>query len=100
MSRTYSIGCRQCRKHLWIAQASGGSTTLYTGEPHTMAALEAFLFKHRGHPLVFDENCESEVADWTEIEAKPEPPTDRLTSRVRHAAPRFRILPEPRRRCL
>lgn len=74
MSRTYSIGCRQCRKHLWIAQASGDSQTLYTGELHTMAALKSFLFDHLGHPLVFSENCESEVADWDEIEARPEPP--------------------------
>ena len=39
-----------------------------------MAALKSFLFDHLGHPLVFSENCESEVADWDEIEARPEPP--------------------------
>lgn len=72
MSRTYSIGCRQCRCHLWIAQASGvtgqESTALYTGEPVTMSLLKDFLFEHRGHPLVFEENCESELGDWREIE--------------------------------
>lgn len=33
-----------------------------------MSALKAFLFEHLGHPLVFDENCESELAEWDEIE--------------------------------
>ena len=72
MSRTFSIGCTQCRKHLWIAQASAASgkesTTLYTGEGHVMAALKDFLFDHHGHPLIFDDNCNSELADWEEID--------------------------------
>jgi hypothetical protein len=38
-----------------------------------MEALKKFFGDHMGHPLVFDENCESELADWDEIEAKPEP---------------------------
>jgi hypothetical protein len=68
MSTTYSLGCRQCRKHLWIAQASAGVTSLYTGHDAIVTALKAFLFDHLGHPLVFNENCESEVAEWAEIE--------------------------------
>jgi hypothetical protein len=71
MSRTYSIGCRQCRKHLWIAQASLDRTSLYTGEPHIMDALKKFLFEHMKHPLVFDENCELEIGEWEEIETRP-----------------------------
>lgn len=37
-----------------------------------MEALKQFLGDHMGHPLVFDENCESELAKWHEIEAKPD----------------------------
>jgi hypothetical protein len=36
-----------------------------------MAALQKFLFEHRGHPLVFDENCESELGEWEEVEPDP-----------------------------
>ncbi len=73
MSQTFSIGCQQCRKHLWIAQAGLGGYTLYTDQPETMSALKDFLFEHIGHPLVFKENCESEMADWEEIETESKP---------------------------
>lgn len=73
MSQTYSIGCRQCRKHLWIAQSSQGNPSLYTGEPHTMAALKVFLFEHLGHSLEFNENTCTDLAEWDEIEIDPEP---------------------------
>ena len=68
MSRTYSIACRDCKKHVWIAQASCDSHTLYTGMPEVMECLEAFLFEHMGHALVFNDNCNSEVGEWDEIE--------------------------------
>jgi hypothetical protein len=80
MSTTYSIGCRQCRKHLWIAQSSQESTTLYAGQNYT-PALKDFLFEHIGHPLVFNENCESELADWEEIEIE-KPATNLLNPQV------------------
>jgi len=45
-----------------------------------MEALNAFLFEHRGHPLVFDENCSSELAEWDEIETpNDKPPMDNLS---------------------
>ena len=68
MSKAYSIGCRDCREHLWIAQTG----ILYTGEPHTMEALKAFLFKHAGHNLVFDDHINSEMIDWNEIKPNPQ----------------------------
>lgn len=69
MSKTYSIGCFQCQKHLWIAQGwdLAENSTLYVGEPHTVRALKAFLFEQCGHPLVFDDNRESKLANWDEI---------------------------------
>jgi len=77
MSRTFSIGCRQCRKHVWIAQASAASgnesTTLYRGEAHDKA-LNDFLFDHMGHQLVFDSNETGLMEDWEEIFV-PEVPT-------------------------
>jgi len=75
MSRTYSLGCKDCKVHVWIAQASIEIKTLYYGEPKTMELLKQFLFDHQKHNLVFDENCESEIGDWTELE-NPEPPAD------------------------
>jgi hypothetical protein len=72
MSTTYSIGCRDCRKALWIAQSSCGSPSLYWGE-HYRAALEAFLFEHVGHALVFGYDAEGEIAEWEEIERPPSP---------------------------
>ncbi len=69
MSKTYSIGCARCRVSLWIAQgrSDGAERSLYVGEPKTMDRLKRFLFDHQGHELRFDENCESELSDWTEI---------------------------------
>jgi hypothetical protein len=69
MSRTYSIACVQCRKHLWIAQIGAGTPTLYSGQPKTMDALRDFLFEHQGHPLVFDDNVSGVIADMDEIDA-------------------------------
>lgn len=58
MSRTYDIACTQCRKALWIGQASVGqrSGRIYSGESKTMAALNAFLWEHRDHPLIFTDD--------------------------------------------
>lgn len=78
MSTTYSIGCRQCRKHLWIAQASGKERSLYTGQPETMEELKTFLFEHVDHPLVFGENCEGEIGEWEEIETSTATQPDRF----------------------
>lgn len=74
MSQTFSIACRECKVSLWIAQAryDGSQRTLYADMPEVMVALREFLFDHRGHALVFDENVESEIGDWTDIE--PEKP--------------------------
>lgn len=70
MSATYSIACRDCRKHLWIAQGRGGGTSsvLYLGEEKTMEALKAFLYAHVGHHLTFGDNCNGEIGEFEEIE--------------------------------
>jgi hypothetical protein len=70
VSVTFSIACRECKVHLWIGQShSSGAHSghLYTAESHTKA-LWTFLAGHQGHALVFDENCESEIADFREVE--------------------------------
>lgn len=69
MSVTYNIICEECKKSLWIAQSS---RNLYSGEPHTMAALEDFLFTHRGHHLTFDApeyRDDMYGEEWEEIDA-------------------------------
>jgi hypothetical protein len=71
MSDTFSIACRDCKKHLWIAQGSNRDKSvghLYTVKPRA-AALYSFLREHQKHNLVFDENCESDIADYEEVES-------------------------------
>lgn len=52
MSRTYDIGCDQCKKHLWIGQHSQRrGLYIYASDDERMAALNAFLTEHLGHPL-------------------------------------------------
>lgn len=61
MSNSYSIGCTQCKKSLWIAQ--GGlpeSFTFYSGEPVIMFKLKQFLREHIHHPLLFFDSSNSE----------------------------------------
>ena len=56
MSTTYSIGCKDCKKCLWIGQQGAGSERpwLYLGDGKTDKALEAFFAAHVGHSMVFD----------------------------------------------
>lgn len=73
MSCTYSVGCKDCKKHIWIAQGWGKEEShLYTGNKVIMKKFKDFLFDHLGHNLVFDDNCEGdfieEIDGWEEIE--------------------------------
>lgn len=56
MSTTYFIGCKACKKFLWIGQQGAGSERpwLYLDDGKTGEALEEFLVTHVGHSLVFD----------------------------------------------
>ncbi len=68
MGYTYSLGCAQCKVHIWIAQGSPQrGITIYTGKPETMEALRGFLLEHMKHPLIFDDNVNAELSDWDEI---------------------------------
>ncbi len=72
MSQTFSIACTECKEHLWIAQGwwhvnKPFSGCLYTSPKHKKSLLDFFI-KHKGHSLIFDENCESEIGDYKEIE--------------------------------
>jgi len=67
MSRTYSIACNDCKRHIWIAQSSGGQRVLYSGDEKIMQKLKEFLFEHEGHNLTFGENCETDIADYTDV---------------------------------
>lgn len=70
MSRTYSIACTQCKKHLWIGQGSGydkiEKLKIYTA-PDNRIRLEKFLIEHYRHPLIFDDNCEHLPDDYEEV---------------------------------
>lgn len=63
MSRSTFITCEGCKERLWIGQGH----IIYTGEPHTMDALQSFLYKHETgsdkiHNLQFkDDNADD---DW------------------------------------
>jgi len=69
MSTTYSIGCKQCKKHLWVAQTSCGNLNFYSNDAETIDALGRFLFEHEGHDLVFDSDHHFDSEEWEEIEA-------------------------------
>jgi len=70
MSQTFSIACKDCRVHLWIGQGSYSDRAaghLYTAKKY-MKGLYSFLREHQKHNLIFDENCEGEIAGYNEIE--------------------------------
>jgi len=79
MSQTYSIACRDCKEHLWMAQGSYNNKDLesnfdgniYTTKIYRIAIFQ-FLMRHMGHNLVFDENCEGEIGEFKEIEIEDE----------------------------
>ncbi len=69
MSETYSIACKDCKEHLWIAQCPGDKPDrgyVYCGDRLSEFHFQ-FLWKHKGHNLVFDENCGSYIGDYREI---------------------------------
>jgi len=57
---------------LWIGQgwdSKPDERRIYTSKNH-IDALGEFLFAHKGHNLVFDENTEGEILDFEEIETE------------------------------
>lgn len=72
MSATYSLGCRDCKKKIWIAQGTG-YRCLYSGNQKCMEALREFLFDHEEHNLVFADNINNEeMLSWDDIEYERE----------------------------
>lgn len=67
MSRTYDLVCTKCKKALWIGQAGGGAERghIYTGDQKVMRDLNAFLWDHMDHPLVFcnDEGLDDDIEE-------------------------------------
>lgn len=61
MSKTYSIACRGCQKHLWCAQSTDDRGYCYGGATY-LIALYDFLTEHAGHQLVYGNNSEGEIA--------------------------------------
>ena len=57
---------------MWIGQgwdSKPDERRIYTSKNH-LDALGEFLFAHKGHNLVFDENTEGEILDFEEIETE------------------------------
>ena len=72
MSKTYSIACKDCRKHLWVAQGSHDTPKkghLYNSKLYSTKHFE-FLIDHIGHNLVFDENYDEPISEFEEIEVE------------------------------
>lgn len=69
MSQTFSIACTACQVHLGIAQGwpdtSPERCRVWNNDQY--GPLRDFLFAHRGHPLIFDNNCEAPIDDMEEI---------------------------------
>ncbi len=69
MSETYSIACKDCEEHLWIAQCPNNNPNrgyVYSTEDHPDFLFQ-FLWKHKGHNLIFDHNTWGDIAEWKEI---------------------------------
>lgn len=68
MSKTFSIACTKCKKHLWIGQKPSVSRKghIYSC-PKIHRHLTEFLFEHTQHELIFDENCDSVIGDFEEV---------------------------------
>lgn len=66
MSKTYSIACRSCQKHLWCAQSTDDQGYCYGGATY-LTALYDFLTEHAGHQLVYGNNSEGEIARMEEV---------------------------------
>lgn len=71
MSQTYSIACRDCKKHLWMAQSSCGEGYVYA-TPNHCKALYDFLTEHSRHNLTYDNNCDTDISEFEEIEVPPD----------------------------
>ena len=68
MSRTFSVACKDCRVHLWIGQKSANKGHLYSGQGN-LIRLYNFFDEHEGHNLLYGNNCEGEISEFTEIES-------------------------------
>ncbi len=71
MSETYNIGCKKCKKFVWVGQGSYGDKYegyLYTGEGK-IEVLYKFLIDHKRHPLIFDNDQLSEFEDYVDVDA-------------------------------
>lgn len=64
MSRTYELGCDECKVTLWIGQAtiSGENPYIYKSPEH-LQSLQMFLFEHRTHQLRFLDEHEAQKAN-------------------------------------
>lgn len=62
MSRTYSIGCTQCNKHIWVGQGNPDDGHIYGYQE-----IWKFFHEHKDHTLVFKDD-EGNFLDSEEIE--------------------------------
>jgi len=71
MSDTFSIGCKDCLVHLWIGQGwrSKWESYRHYSTEESREAFAKFLFEHKKHHLIFDENAdESTFYEYQELE--------------------------------
>ena len=64
MARCYEIICEQCQEAYWAAQKGAGDDTIRWYDP---AKVCAFLERHKGHRVIFDEDQhlpDPDAADW------------------------------------
>lgn len=58
MSETYSIACKDCKKHIWIAQGDYSNPKnghIYFSKEY-LKFFFVFLIEHIGHNLIFNNN--------------------------------------------
>lgn len=70
MSNTYSIACKDCKEHIWVAQGWDlDDGHFYFDVDNVRKKLYKFLFRHKGHNLIFEDNCNfDEMLDYIGVE--------------------------------
>jgi len=90
MSNTYSIACRDCKTHLWIAQRSNTEGRLYSTREN-LKSLYNFLHSHKGHHLLYDNNVD-DLEGYIEIESADYPPDNEDLIQSIQCNPTYHIL--------
>lgn len=56
MSKTYELGCYNCKEYIWVAQGWGVDDGYFYGTDDFRKKMYKFLHEHMGHNLKFSQD--------------------------------------------